>query len=250
MKKLNKIYTKEFYDNLEKGSYSSAKNILPLVLNLSHPKSVVDIGCGIGTWLKVCQQLKIRNLLGLDGKYVNKKLFKLDPQYFLATDLNKPIKIKQKFDLLICLEVAEHLPPNRAKSFIASLTSLSDTVLFSSAIPLQGGKNHLNEQWPSYWAKKFHKNNFSPVDFIRPQIWNNSNVEWWYRQNVVLFVKDSVIKKNPKINSLYQQHKKQPLSIVHPIKYIEQNNILNHSMVKFILTLPIRVNSFIQNVIK
>lgn len=250
MKKLNKIYNKQFFNKIKQGSYSSAKIILPLVFNLIHPKSVVDVGCATGTWLKICQQLKIKNLLGLDGKHVDKNLFKLNPKYFLATNLNEPIKIKQKFDLLICLEVAEHLPPNKANIFIGSLTTLSNIILFSAAIPFQSGQEHLNEQWPDYWVKKFKKRGYSPIDFIRQQVWNNPKVEWWYKQNIFLFVKNTTIQKNEKLHSLYQLHKNQSLSIVHPTKYTEQSDMLNYSTRKFLSTLPIRINNFVRNAIK
>jgi hypothetical protein len=81
------------------------------------------------------------------------------------------------------LEVAEHLPPDRSNSFIAELTALAPVALFSAAIPQQGGTDHINERWQSYWAGLFKKRGFSPLDVIRPAVWENDAVERWYRQN-------------------------------------------------------------------
>lgn len=56
------------------------------------------------------------------------------------------------------------------------------------------------------------------IDFIRPQIWDDSSVLWWLRQNIMLFVKKDILAKNPIFAELYQ--KKSPLSIVHPEFYV------------------------------
>ena len=112
--------------------------------------------------------------------------------------------------MAISLEVAEHLPENRGKSFISDLCELSPVVLFSAAIPYQGGDNHINEQWQSYWYGLFKENNFVGIDLIRPQIWENINVKPWYKQNCMLYIHESktlLFKNLEKFNF--------PLNIVH-----------------------------------
>ena len=64
-------------------------------------------------------------------------------------DLAQPLQIDRRFDLALSLEVAEHLPPECGSEFVQTLTDLSSVILFSAAIPFQGGTDHLNEQWPS-----------------------------------------------------------------------------------------------------
>lgn len=74
---------------------------------------------------------------------------------------------RRNFDLAVSLQVAEHLPPSSAKGFIDSLAKLAPVVLFSAAIPLQAGAEHLNEQWPEYWAALFKTHDYLPIDCIR-----------------------------------------------------------------------------------
>ena len=94
-------------------------------------------------------------------------------------------------DLAICLEVAEHLTPAAGARLVKTLCSVAPVVLFSAAIPAQGGTNHINEQWQSHWADEFAAHGFDCFDPIRPEIWNDRDVFPWYRQNILLFVSRS-----------------------------------------------------------
>lgn len=170
-------------------NFEAAKQVVPFVLGLLDPKSVVDVGCGTGTWLKVFQDYGIDKLLGVDGDYVNKSLLKISPKNFIDFDLENFFSSKDKFELAISLEVAEHLKIDSADLFIETLTNLSDTVIFSAAVVNQGGQNHINEQEPSYWINKFESKGFRLFDILRPVFWDNECVEFWYRQNIMLFTK-------------------------------------------------------------
>lgn len=194
----------------------AAKEIVPQIIKLIQPHSVVDVGCGIGTWLSVFEDFGVKDLLGIDGDYVNRSLLHIDEQKFISRDLTKPLKLDRKFDLAVCLEVAEHLPEESANTFVESLASLSDIILFSAAIPAQGGQNHINEQWPTYWEEKFKEHKFEFHDFIRSDIWLNKNVDWWYKQNMLLAVKENSKISLARNNVLPIVHL---LPIVHPELY-------------------------------
>ena len=170
----------------------SPKEMVPMILKLIQPKSVVDFGCGIGTFIKCFQDKGVEKVLGIDGSWVNQDLLKqyMNPEDFKETDLEKPITLDQKYDLVISLEVAEHLQENAADTFVQSLISAGDVILFSAAIPKQGGQNHINEQWLSYWEQKFKQQGFQLLDIVRPLIWDNPKIYWWYRQNTVIFIKN------------------------------------------------------------
>ena len=142
-------YTDHFFKDLHDGSDRSAREIIPLVFELIRPRSVIDVGCGSGTWLAVCQEFGVEDILGVDGDYVDEKILTIPKSRFSPRDLRKPFQIGRRFDLVLSLEVAEHLPAESAGSFIDSLTAHGDVVLFSAAIPHQGGMRHLNEQWPA-----------------------------------------------------------------------------------------------------
>lgn len=166
---------------------NAAREVVPVLLKLFNPRTVIDIGCGTGTWLKVFEELGIEKFIGIDGDYVNKELLLISNEKYIAKNLEYSFSIDENFDLLLCLEVAEHLSESRAESFIKNLTNISDTIIFSAALPGQGGQGHLNEQFPGYWIKIFNKLNYEAFDILRPLFWNNSNVDWWYRQNLLVF---------------------------------------------------------------
>lgn len=173
---------------------TAAEIILPKLFQIYKPNSILDIGCGLGTWLSAAKEMGVSEVMGIDGDYVNKEiLFKyIQPSEFIPFDLRKNIDLGKKFDLCICLEVAEHLPANSSDTLIESLVRHSDSILFSAAIPGQGGQNHVNEQWASYWVGKFGKHGFKVYDPIRYQIWDNSTIEPWYKQNLLLFSKSEL----------------------------------------------------------
>lgn len=224
-----KNYTEKFYQAREHGSYSSAKEVLPFVNSIFHPKSVVDIGCGIGDWLKVWyEDFGVSHILGIDGPYIKPHLVKFPQQFLRLQDLKSTFNLEQKFDLAMSLEVAEHLPESNAEQFIKSLTEASDVILFSAAVVGQEGTYHINEQLPEYWAKIFLKYNYEPIDYLRPKIWNNEKIEWWYRQNILLYIKSDRIKDFPELRQAYESTTPDYLFRVQPWLYFyKQNHIVD-----------------------
>lgn len=187
----SKLYNDDFYKRRNEYTAYSANQILNLVFRYFDIHTAVDIGCGVGTWLNVIKT-KGGGVVGLDGKYVNKNYLVIGCDEFIETDLEERIQINQTFDLAISLEVAEHLSKKRAATFVEDLCGLSDTILFSAATILQGGEGHQNEQRLSYWSKMFSERGYYMMDFIRPAIWNDSQIPVWYRQNTVVFAKKRV----------------------------------------------------------
>ena len=183
------IYNDSFYAKQCNGSSRSAKAILPVLFKeIGTPSSVLDIGCGVGTWAAAAMDCGVKTVIGIDGSYVPKDRLHIPKELFFDCDLNSKIKVfEKKFELSICLEVAEHLPEARADKFIEEILLCSEAVLFSAAIPKQGGTSHVNEQWQHYWVKKFNKKGFFIEFDLRPYIWDNADVEFWYSQNIFYF---------------------------------------------------------------
>lgn len=169
----------------------SSGEILPIVLKTIAPNSIIDIGCGLGDWLLVAELNGITDYLGVDNHNVDLKKLYIPEERFIFADLTKPLTLGRKFDLAICLEVGEHLPEKSSISLVKTLTDLSDNILFSAAIPGQGGQNHINEKSYEFWINLFENSGYKFYDLIRPQIWRNSKVKWWYKQNIFL------VSKNP-----------------------------------------------------
>ena len=209
-------YDENFYRMQKDGSYRSASIILPLVQKFIQPKTVLDIGCGVGTWLAVWKNLGME-VYGMDGDYVDRSQLFIPEKNFYPANLEKQLESNKKFDLVETLEVAEHLSPARADSFIEDLTKLSDVILFSAAITGQGGVNHVNEQMQSYWAEKFLRQGYVAIDCLRPQIWKNKQIEFWYRQNIFIYAKSTELYRYPALQEYYLKHKEnQILDAVHP----------------------------------
>lgn len=154
---------------------------------------LLTLGSGLGTILNVFKNNSVDDVLGIDGAWVNKELLykNISESEFIECNLEKQIKLNQQYDLVISLEVAEHLSENAADTFVQSLVNAGSVVVFSAAIPHQGGQNHINEQWLSYWEEKFSKHNYVIHDILRPIFWDHPEVFWWYKQNMVLFVADN-----------------------------------------------------------
>lgn len=247
LKKSMHIYNRGFYEDQQDGSYVSAKEILPIIFDLVHPKSVIDVGCGVGTWLRACQELGVDDVLGLDGPYVSEQLLKIPVSKFKKVDLSKTIETPRRFDLAISSEVAEHLPESSAESFVDSLIKLSPFVLFSAAIPLQGGHNHINEQWQSYWANKFFARGYVAIDCVRPVVWDRDSVEWWYAQNMILFVKKEVLDDRIDLLELSRSTHKSQLNLVHPKNYERSSDVTRVSLMSLLASLPRRFYSIFPN---
>jgi SAM-dependent methyltransferase len=183
------LYDSAYYDSIRRTSEDSSGVIVPLVAELIGPRSVLDVGCGDGTWLAAYRRAGVGDCFGVDAGDVRPCL-RIPGDRFAAHDLTIPLDLGRRFDLVQSLEVAEHLPSSAAEVLVGSLARHTDTVLFSAAIPHQGGTGHINERWPDYWAGLFRRVGFLTHDWVRPRVWGDDRVAWWYAQNAFLFVRD------------------------------------------------------------
>lgn len=191
------IYDETFYATHVEGSTRAARTIVARVKALVEPRTVVDVGCGVGAWVRAWREAGVA-AVGCDGDHVDRARLVCDPAQFHAVDLSRPDDLaavlpQARFDLVTTLEVAEHLDATVAEAFVGALCALSDTVLFGAAIPGQGGVHHVNEQYPSYWAARFAAFGFEPFDLLRPLISTEPAVPFWYRQNTILFCRAGAV---------------------------------------------------------
>ena len=206
---MEEIYDKSFFNSMDEHTYS-ARIILNILFKHYNPKSIIDVGCGSGFWLKVAREMSAVSITGVDGTWLKQEMLLSDKIELITHDLEIPLPTLPKYDMAISLEVAEHLSERRALSFIEDLCNLSKVVLFSAAIPNQGGDNHINEQWQSYWYGMFRDNNYLCFDIIRHQLWEDELVKSWYKQNCLMYVHKDFSEPFNKSNQ-----SKYPLDIVH-----------------------------------
>ncbi len=212
---LARSYNRTFFAEIGLASMGSARVIVPLLLELVHPESVVDVGCGTGAWLAVCKELGVSRVTGLDGDYVDRHALLIKDSEFVPTDLRRPWAIDETFDLALCLEVAEHLPKRSARQLVDSLCHLAPAICFSAAVPGQGGLEHQNERWFAYWEDLFKTAGFTALDPVRPQIWQDRRVAWYYRQNCFVFVRSDTLDTHEGYRSLADLHAADDMILLH-----------------------------------
>jgi len=186
--KQSDIYDSMFYLKNQYASICSAQQIFVKLYPVIPHESVVDFGCGTGTWLWVAKACGAKEVLGLDGSYVPKPLLLIEDSEFRACDLEQKVDLDKKYALAMSLEVGEHLSEESADVFVESICNSADIVLFSAAHPGQGGDHHVNEQPAAYWVEKFAKYQYQMLE-IQPFFENNEKILPWYRENMMLFVK-------------------------------------------------------------
>jgi len=168
----------------------SARAVVPLVMTRFRPESVVDVGCGSGAWLQVFTEHGVEDVFGVDGPYVQPASLRIAEEHFVRCDLSEPCRLDREFDLVISLEVAHYVAKDDAPALIESIVALAPAVLFGAAVPHQPGGPGQNRQWPSWWAALFARHGFHPQDWLRPLVWEDERVDWWYAQNTILYVRD------------------------------------------------------------
>jgi SAM-dependent methyltransferase len=213
----NSPYSERFFQGNAASAAQSARPILQLVHDLYHPVSIVDIGCGSGGWLAAAEQLGFSVLVGYDGPWA-------DPAKYTTANIDfRPVNLEtstfehdRRYDLAMSLEVAEHLSEPRADVIVDLLCAASDVVLFGAAITMQGGWHHIHERPQSYWIEKFRARGYEPFDVIRPAVWDDDEIRWWFRQNTILYVKEGSHVIDREVLRAMQK----PLwDVVHPANY-------------------------------
>ena len=189
-------YGDNFYRFLASFAVRSAEQIIPVLNALLPINSVVDFGCGQGAWLSVWRKAGAK-VTGVDGPYVDQQHLMIDADEFRGADLSRTIDLGRRFDVVQSLEVAEHLPSSRASEFIGTLTSHGPLVMFSAAVPGQGGENHINEQPLEYWREKFREHRYVAIDYVRPKVTANLQVQHWYRYNIILYAEETYLATLP-----------------------------------------------------
>ena len=187
------IYDKRFFENTLKLEGPSARAFVRIIIKHFKPRSVIDVGSGIGIYLKEFEKQDIE-ILGFDGAPDAVKHSLVGDKIHLH-DLSKPLELNRRFDLCLCVEVAEHLPKTSANTLINSLVRLSDTHIFTAATPGQGDLSigHINEQPHAHWKAKFREHSFAYISKLTEELREEmikEKVVWWVTKNLMLFQKD------------------------------------------------------------
>ncbi|MFZ0847076.1 MAG: class I SAM-dependent methyltransferase [Pseudolabrys sp.] len=154
------------------------------------PGRILDIGCGTRSWLAAARKLGVREVVGVDGISVADELLKLSRDGIMRHDLRMPLELDQTFDLYL---------PGGGRKFGGGARQYSHRqhhasrryVLVFGGVSRAGCTHHVNCQWPEYWQARFNKRGSTCSDDLRWKVWNESEIEPWYRQNMFVAVRDS-----------------------------------------------------------
>lgn len=220
-------YQNAFFSYQQAGSLSSARVVIPHLLEHLKVKSVLDVGCGAGAWVTAYLESGLTDVIGVDGEYVHEDQLLFSRSKFIAIDITHPFFLKRQFDLVQCLEVAEHIDPSASETLINNLVKHASIVLFSAAPPGQGGEHHINEQPYQYWRHLFEKHDFLPFDFLRPRIREHVDVESWYRYNTMIFVRRDVVQDLPQMVSQSLVNPNVRILDIAPVAYRMRRKLLS-----------------------
>jgi hypothetical protein len=211
---------------------ASARVVVPLLMQWFKPASVVDFGCGAGGWLDVFREHGVPRLQGYDGPWVPAEILKIPAGCFQSVDLRAGFPPVQRFDLAMSVEVGEHIAPQTAEALVDFLCASADVVFWSSAVPGQGGFEHINERWQEDWVQTFGARGFEAFDLVRPVVWHDARVSFWYRQNGLVFANEAGRRRHGLM------HRPFVASVVHPEMYQRDCDPRNYSLKTVIRHFP------------
>ncbi|MER9303311.1 class I SAM-dependent methyltransferase [Mesorhizobium sp. M0293] len=194
-KDLSKEYGPAFFESRSR-EVGIAETVLRPLISLLRPKSVVDFGTATGSWLAASKRLGVQKIGGIDGPWVPAEQRLIAPHEFTEANFEEELPDLGRFDLAISAEVLEHISGPASLRAVEWLCRSAPAVLFSAAIPFQGGMHHINEQWQSHWANAFETYGFKAYDIIRPVIWTDTSIPVYYRQNLILLADDETARNH------------------------------------------------------
>jgi hypothetical protein len=208
-------------DAVREGCKESAAVVLPVVFGtLGTPSSLIDVGAGEGWWCEAARDLGVPLVGGVDVEGIELDGFAIvlpwDAEKFEPLPTLMGTSGEELFDVALCLEVAEHVTPAAGEWLVAELCRVAQVVVWSAAIPGQGGDGHINEQWPDYWQQRFQSNGFLLTDPWRRRLWTHPSVEPWYRQNLLLA-------RNLRTSNAFYASPPDPL--VHPVTWAHHRGV-------------------------
>lgn len=183
-----------FYDDTRKHKDASIRAAAQLILETFSPQSVADIGCGEGLFLRTLAEQGVK-VIGCD---ISEAAIRLAPDTFTVfqADATKPIRFNHRFDVCICVEIAEHIPNRYSKTLVQNVTSASDVAFFTAAPPWQGGVGHINEQPAEFWVRLFAEEGYeldqATTDTLKQRM-KEANVVFWLPQNLMIFRKKAAL---------------------------------------------------------
>ena len=151
------------------------------------PASVLDVGCGVGAYLALFKRFGAAAVFGLDGVPPEATASVLEPGEYAVRDLAEPLHLDRVFDLVLCVEAAEHLEERHSGTLLDSIARhAGGVIVFSAAEPGQPGHGHINCQPISHWLERWAERGWVPDLADSLGIRSLATMSWFRRNLVVL----------------------------------------------------------------
>lgn len=210
----NPSYSDTYFDKHEMAARNSARQVVPFVMSVLRPTSIADVGCGSGQWTKEFISNGVRKAYAFDAFASPCWGVTANSVEFQKIDLENRVADFPDVELVCWLEVAEHLSESSCSRILSDIVERTDAILFSCALPGQGGTGHISERRLSDWVSDFEEVGFCCEDILRPRFWNDEDISWWYRQNTVIFVKENSVASNAILK--FQLPTFRGMDLIHP----------------------------------
>ena len=250
------LYSKKFYSSVDSRATDAADKVFEILKKYMHLRTLVDLGCGGGTWILRALDAGVDHVIGIDlsdsidlieGNETSNSFLENGRMVLIRRDLvHDSVSPIPKADAVICLEVAEHLPSNISDQIVDLLCESSICVVFSAAQPGQGGTYHINEQPLDYWARKFAERGYIPFDIFRTILLGSSHIPRYYANNLLLFVKVDSAREDLSILNMGELNHFQIVN-ENDLSRLTSSERLRYSIVRLF---PVRIVTFFSNIIK
>ncbi len=128
------------------------------IVRTLHPSSVLDAGCAMGFLVEALNERAV-DARGIDvSEYAISQVDESVRDRCTVGSLAEPIA--GRYDLIVSIEVLEHIPPTETDRVIANLCAATDRILLSTTPSDYGEATHLNVQPPEAWAALMAREGF------------------------------------------------------------------------------------------
>ncbi len=171
------------FEQSKRDTELSARCLLAAFAYIGIPETLLDVGCGPGHLVRLSRSMGVE-AVGVDQ-------FASDNMWLACEDLTC-LKHLPPVEAVICWEVAEHIESKHADHLCDLLVGATQQyLLFSAAIPNQGGSGHVNEQPHTYWEIKLSRRGLELdvmlTSHLRRVFTDIASRAWWYGQNIMAF---------------------------------------------------------------
>ncbi|MBN9509431.1 MAG: class I SAM-dependent methyltransferase [Alphaproteobacteria bacterium] len=160
--------------------------------------SVLDLGCGTA-FLLARFAAHGKRVAGVEASDHAREFVPAEVRDAVVPgDLTTPLDLA-RHDLVVCAEVAEHLPASRADHLVETICRAAGRwIFFTAAVPGQGGFGHINEQPHAYWIERFEpygaRLDPARTQALRAELLPALQVTWWFARNAMLFRRDPPVR--------------------------------------------------------